>query len=270
MNRKKNIILDEKKFHDKWANIESPEKINVRFVNEAATAPEIRYIVKLIGNIKRKKILDIGCGLGEVSVYFATKGANVTSVDLSQGMLRFSKKLAKINNTKINTHLASAENFKLPLSKKFDVIYAGNCLHHANITKSIKEIKKHLKPKGIFISWDPIAYNPLINMYRKIAFKVRTEDEHPLKLKDINYIKKNFKNSKTKYFWLSTLIIFIWMYFFERRNPNKERYWKSVIYESDKWRLIYYPLYIVDKILLAVIPPLKLLCWNVVIYGEKK
>jgi hypothetical protein len=60
------------------------------------------------------------------------------------------------------------------------------------------------------------------------------------------------------------------MYFFEKRNPNKERYWKSVIYESDKWRLVYYPLYIVDKILLALIPPLKLLCWNVVIYGEKK
>jgi 2-polyprenyl-3-methyl-5-hydroxy-6-metoxy-1,4-benzoquinol methylase len=164
MNKKKNINLDEKKFHDKWANVENPKKINVRFVNEAVTAPEMRCIVKLLGNIKGKKILDLGCGLGEVSVYFATKGADVTSVDLSHGMLHFSKKLAKINNTKINTHLASAENLKLPISKKFDIIYAGNCLHHANIKKSIKEIKKYLKPKGTFVSWDPIAYNPIINI----------------------------------------------------------------------------------------------------------
>jgi SAM-dependent methyltransferase len=268
MNKKKNIMQVEKKFHDKWANIEKPEKINVKLVNEAATAPEIRYIVKLIGDIKGKKILDIGCGLGEVSVYFAMKGADVTSIDLSDGMLRFSKKLARINNTKINTYLASAENFKLPLSKKFDIIYAGNCLHHANIKKSIQEIKKYLKPKGIFVSWDPIAYNPLINIYRKIASKVRTQDEHPLKLNDINYIRKNFKNSKAEYFWLCTLLIFIWMYFFERRNPNKERYWKSVIYESNKWKLFYYPLFILDRIIFILIPPLKFLCWNVVIYGE--
>ena len=60
------------------------------------------------------------------------------------------------------------------------------------------------------------------------------------------------------------------MFLFEKRNPNKERYWKSVIYESNKWRLVYYPLYIIDKILLTLIPPLKLLCWNVIIYGEKK
>jgi SAM-dependent methyltransferase len=86
-------------------------------------------------------------------------------------MLRFSRKLAKINNIKISTHLASAENLKLPISTKFDIIYAGNCLHHANIKKSIKEIKKHLKSDGIFISWDPIAYNPIINIYRKIASK---------------------------------------------------------------------------------------------------
>ena len=39
-------------------------------------------------------------------------------------------------------------------------------------------------------SWDPLKYNFFINVYRKIATDVRTEDEHPLSIEDINLIKK--------------------------------------------------------------------------------
>ena len=180
----------EKKFHDKWAQLENPKTINIKLINEASTAPEMRYISYIIGNIKNKKILDLGCGLGEASVYFATKLAKVTALDLSPGMLKLANKLAKINKVKIKTQLATAENFKLKKNDKFDIIYAGNCLHHSNIKESLKSISFYLKKGGIFVSWDPIAYNPLINIYRKLASQVRTVDEHPLTVSDINLIKK--------------------------------------------------------------------------------
>lgn len=260
----------EKEFHDKWAQLENPETINIKLLNEASTAPEMRHISYIIGNIKNKKILDLGCGLGEASIYFATKLAKVTALDLSPGMLKLTNKLAQINKVKIKTHLATAENFKLKKNNKFDIIYAGNCLHHSNIKETLKSISFHLKKDGIFVSWDPIAYNPIINIYRKLACKVRTIDEHPLTIGDINLIKKNFKNVKTKYFWLLTLLIFIFMYIFQNRDPNKERYWKAIIYEEKKWQWIYLPLEFIDKILLFLFPPLKLFCWNVVIYGVKK
>ena len=260
----------EKKFHDKWAQLENPKKINIKLINEASTAPEMRHISFIIGNIKNKKILDVGCGLGEASIYFATKLAKVTALDLSPGMLKLTNKLALINKVKIKTHLATAENFKLKKSDKFDIIYAGNCLHHSNIKETLKSISLHLKKGGIFVSWDPIAYNPIINIYRKLANKVRTVDEHPLTVSDINLIKKNFKNVQTKYFWLLTLLIFIFMYIYQKRNPNKERYWKAIIYEEKKWKWIYIPLEFIDKILLFLFPPLRLLCWNIVIYGVKK
>ena len=258
----------EAEFHDKWAEIEDPEKIEVKLINEASTSPEMRFITKQIGNFNGKKILDVGCGLGEVSIYFALKGANVTALDISSGMLKKTSQLAKLNGVKIKTHLATAEDFNFSDNEKFDVIYMGNCLHHANIDRSMKNVVSHLNKDGIFLSWDPIAYNPIINIYRLIATKVRTPDEHPLKLSDIKLIKNYFKFSETNYFWFTTLIIFVLMFIVQFKNPNKERFWKTVIYESKRWEWLYKPLERLDKIILKVFPPLKLLCWNVVIFGK--
>ena len=255
----------EKKFHDQWAENENIENIDVIKTNEACTSPEIRFISKQLGKIEYKSLLDLGCGLGEVSVYFAIKGADVTACDISEGMLKSAKSLANKNNVNIKTHLTAAEDLKFPKGSSFDVIYAGNLFHHVDIEQTLDEIKPHIKPDGVLVSWDPIAYNPLINIYRKIAKKVRTEDEHPLTIEDIGSFRNQFRQVETRYFWFSTLIIFIIMALVQRRNPNKERYWKIVTTEADRWAPIYKPLEKFDNLILKILPPLRLLCWNVVI-----
>lgn len=261
------IIDKEEQFHDEWAYSEDLSKIDIKRNNEASTAPEMRFIRKNIGDIKGKSILDVGCGLGEASIYFAIEGAKVTALDLSQGMLDAVLYLAKNNHVEIKIHKSTAEGFNLNKNDIFDIIYVGNLLHHVDIEATLKQITNHLKPNGIMVSWDPLAYNPIINIYRRIATEVRTLDEHPLKLKDIKLFSKYFKSVKQKYFWLTTLIIFIFMYFLQKRDPNKERYWKKIVEESNKWEWIYKPLEILDKIILFLVPPLKLLCWNVVLIG---
>ena len=178
------------------------------------------------------------------------------------------RKLAELIKFDLYTKLTS-ENFNFINNEKFDVIYVGNCFHHSEIEKSINEIKKHLSNDGILVSWDPMAYNPIINIYRKIATKVRTIDEHPLTLKDLSLFKKNFSNIEIEYFWFTTLLIFCLMFIFQRKNPNKERYWKSIIYDHKKWLWLYYPLEKIDKLILKIFPFLKFLCWNVAIFARK-
>ena len=112
-----------------------------------------------------------------------------------------------------------------------------------------------------------MAYNPAINYYRRHAMEVRTEDEHPLRLKDIRAVRAHFRESDTHWFWLSTLSIFIIMAVVQRRDPNKERYWKKIIEEADQWAWLYRPLEVFDKLLL-LLPFLRPLCWNVAIVGR--
>ena len=261
-------LQKEEIFHDKWAEKEKIEYIDVRQVNEAITSPELRYIRETLGDIKGKSLLDVGCGLGEASVYFALEGANVTAMDISQGMLDCALKLAVQNRVDIKTHKSAAEQTNLPDDRKYDIIYAGNLLHHVDIEKTLKMLKPYLAKGGILITWDPLAYNPIINLYRILATDVRTPDEHPLTWSDIRLFYKNFDKVETRYFWLTTLFIFIIMAVFQKRNPNKERYWKSVVEEAPKWERIYRPLATIDRFLLKLFPPLRLLCWNVVIKAQ--
>ena len=263
-----NRLDAEREFHDAWAASEDVENIDVRVVNEVCTAPEMRYITNRLGDLKGKALLDVGCGLGEASVYFATRGADVTSSDLSQGMVDATTRLARANDATITQHIASAEDMQLPGDAKFDVIYSGNLLHHVDIEQTISRMKPHLAKGGVLVTWDPLAYNPAINLYRKIATDVRTPDEHPLTWSDLKLFDKHFNHVERKYFWLTTLVIFVIMAVGQRRNPNEERFWKVILQEGDKWAWLYRPLEKLDKFLLFALPPLRLLCWNVVVVAS--
>jgi 2-polyprenyl-3-methyl-5-hydroxy-6-metoxy-1,4-benzoquinol methylase len=258
----------EEQFHDEWAASEDVAQINVRHRNEACTAPEMRHIRKKLGELRGRTLLDVGCGLGEASVYFAMEGATVTATAMSPGMCQTTQRLAELNGVSLTTHVSAIEDLGLRPDEQFDIIYTGNTLHHADIAATLANLIPHLKPDGVFVSWDPVAYNPIINLYRAIATKVRTEDEHPLRLRDIRAVTSHFKYSEVSWFWLTTQLIFILMVAAQFRSPNKERFWKKVIDEADSWAWLYRPLAALDRGLIKVLPFLGPLCWNVVIIAN--
>lgn len=267
-NKTEERYIAEENFHDEWAESTDYEKIDVLKMNESITAPEMRQITKSLGNLHGKSLLDIGCGLGEASVYFAIKGATVTASDISGGMLEVTQKLATHNKVNLKTHKSTAEDLNFKNGETFDIVYVGNLFHHVEIEPTILNIKKVMKPNSTLVSWDPLAYNPLINIYRWIATDVRTEDEHPFKASDIKLFKKHFNKVTVHYYWLTTLVIFVLMVLVQFRNPNKVRFWKKVVEDGEKWAWLYQPLAAFDTFILKIFPFLGLLCWNVVIKAE--
>ncbi len=267
-NTKIKILNREENFHDNWADSINIDELIVDELFEASTSPENRIIIKKIGNIKDKKILELGCGAGEASVYFAKKGAEVTAVDISKGMLEVVQKLAKKNNVSVSTKQSSSDNIDFE-DGTFDIVYAANLLHHVDILNSLKEVSRVLKKGGILASWDPVAHNPMINIYRRMATDVRTKDEHPIKMKQLKLFSKYFSSLETETTWLFTLWIFIKFYFLDRVHPNDERYWKKILKEHRQLEKIYYRLEKIDKFFLKVFPFLKRYCWNIVIVAKK-
>ena len=268
---KKRNYLTEEHFHDEWALNTPIGEINVVAQFKGTTSPEYKGAVRFLGNVKGKKILNLGCGLGEEAVYLAILGAKVYAIDISTQMLEFTRKLARRYKVgkRITYHHMSAENLKFD-DNMFDGVLGCSILHHVNTVKAVKEVKRTLKPGGVAVFLEPLAYNPVINIYRTMASEVRTDHEHPLTYKDIEKIRKVFPNLIHKEFQLLTLLIFIWFFIGEQLHPNKVRYWKKIITEGNKYKKTFKLLYGIDNMLLNIVPFFRRLCWVTVMKVRKE
>ena len=258
----------EQLFHDIWAAAIDVDGIRVADYFEACTAPENRFILKHMGDVKGKHLLDLGCGAGENSVYFAKKGAVCVAADYSPGMVEVALHLAATNNVKIQGRTMNAIALDCP-DNSFDFVYAANLLHHLPDPRAaILEMHRVLKPGGKACFWDPLKHNPIINVYRRIATKVRTEDETPLDINIVNFVKSHFSKTEYDTFWIATLWIFLRFYLIEKVDPNKERYWKKIIIEHVRLKPKYQQLEKLD-IILKKIPGMKRFAWNLAVVATK-
>ncbi|MEM7357006.1 MAG: class I SAM-dependent methyltransferase [Acidobacteriota bacterium] len=254
----------EEAFHNEWATSVDLDSVMVDASFESCTAPEGRRIVEWLGDLRGKQLLDVGCGLGEAAVYFAKQGAEVTATDLSGEMLALTERVAERHGVRVATAKGPAET--LPFDDaSFDVVYAGNVLHHGDTAAMIDELHRLLRPGGVAVTWDPLHHNPLINVYRRMATQVRTEDEHPLRIQDLELFRRRFRQVDHECFWFFTLLTFVRFFVIERVHPNKERYWKKVIAEADRLEPFYSRLERWDRHLLGRLPWLGRYCWNVAV-----
>jgi len=255
-------------FHNEWANSTSLDKVRVAELFESPVAMENRWILHCMGDLKGKKLLDIGAGLGESSVYFALQGAQVTCTDISPGMVELAQRLALHHGTTIEGIVTPGETIEAA-DGQFDIVYIANTIHHVSSKEKLfSEIHRVLKPNGRFFSIDPLAYNPVINVYRNMATEVRTEDEAPLSLADLDLVKRHFRNVQHREFWIATLLLFLKYYLIDRVHPNQERYWKRIFEETTTSLAWWLPIRSLDSVLTRI-PLVKLLAWNIVMWGEK-
>jgi len=258
----------ESTFHDQWAASVDLKSIAVREAFEAPTALENRFILRQMGDLGGRRLLDIGCGLGESSVYFALSGARVTATDLSPGMVQTAVELGRLHGVGVEGIVAPGEELPVP-TDHYDFVYAANTLHHVtDREKLLQHIHRALKPGGSVYLWDPLAYNPIINVYRRMAAQVRTADESPLTFQDAALAKRYFPNARHREFWIGSLALFLKYYFIDRIDPNQQRYWKRIYQETPRRLWWWRPLAAMDSALTQV-PLFRRLAWNMVIWGNK-
>lgn len=108
--------------------------------------------LNLIGNVKGKKVLEIGCGGAQCSIAFAKQGAKVTALDLSEEQLKFARKLAIINKAKVNFIQHDIQDLKPIKGKSQDIVFSAFALQYVpNLDKCFKEVRRVLKRNGRFI-----------------------------------------------------------------------------------------------------------------------
>ncbi len=156
----------------------------------------------IFDNIKKTdKVLDIGCGRGEVIVRCAKKGIICFGVDYSKSAISICKEVLK--NQKIRSDRAKVMNAKKLefKDKQFDIVIMMDVVEHLHdweLAKALSEARRVLKPRGkILIHTSPNKNN--MSVLRTIArvfnIKFASEEFHvneqtPASL--ANVLKYNF------------------------------------------------------------------------------
>ncbi len=158
------------------------EDLSYHGKNTAYPGNHFRYeiILDFLATQSLGSLLDAGCGPGLMTRLLQKKGWQVTACDYSLGMLKSAKEKAKQENLPdVYRHLSLQELSQL--GKKFDIVLLNGVLPYISEKeegKVFSEIKKVLKPKGIFIA---SHYNLYFDFFGLDKWSVKAVVENILK-----------------------------------------------------------------------------------------
>lgn len=110
-----------------------------------------RYLLGLLPP-RCERVLEIGCGAGELTRRLAERAQSVVAVDLSPQMMRLAREQSVEH---ANIEYVTGDVMQLPLAVgKFDCVISIATLHHLPLNQAVLKMKDALKPGGVLVVHD--------------------------------------------------------------------------------------------------------------------
>jgi ubiquinone/menaquinone biosynthesis C-methylase UbiE len=219
-----NTVKDEESFYD-HDYFTSPGKSGFEkwlISLQPALPKATEKILEALGQIKDRRICEIGCGTGILTRELALKGAIISAVDISSEEL----KIAQERNREFIPELVSFHKGDVCSldfeDESFDLVAGISILHHVDQSRISREIHRILKPGGRAVFTEPLGHNPISNLWRKFTPSIRTKNEWPLRYKEIEEMGNLFRVVKYREFACLTLISsLVFLFTFSKKLKNR-------------------------------------------------
>jgi ubiquinone/menaquinone biosynthesis C-methylase UbiE len=154
-------------------------------------------VTEYLGDLKGKRVLEFGCGLGEISALLAKSGAEVTTFDLSGNSVFTARRRAVLNGVEEDIALVVAAGEALPFTDEcFDVLFGKAILHHLDVNLGSEQLYRVLKAGGKAVFVEPMGMNPVLNFVREYVpypNKNPRGEDHPLNYQEITILGRDFR-----------------------------------------------------------------------------
>jgi ubiquinone/menaquinone biosynthesis C-methylase UbiE len=115
--------------------------------------PWHRTVERLLPDLNGSKVLEVGCGRGDFSLWLAAKypHATIIGVDFSEAAITIAADKQRAELSNVSFAVGDAEDLKFGCSM-FDYVVSCECLEHVrHPDRMAREIARVLKPEGKFI-----------------------------------------------------------------------------------------------------------------------
>ena len=160
--------------------------------------PVLQRALSHFGDVKGKTIIDLGCGRGATSLYFAHCGANVISVDSSEIAIKILSEYCKNNSIENISplHISAQGINALP---QVDYVFGSMILHHIEPFDEFALILRNsIKLGGKAFFWENNAQSKIMIWFRQNIIgklwvpKYGDPDEFPLTPGEVGELRKRF------------------------------------------------------------------------------
>lgn len=146
---------------DSWNKHSKRYQSKVDFKFDNVDYGDLRYKTEkdlnLIGDVKGKKVLELGCGGANCGISLAKQGAIVTCTDISDEQVKAAKENAKRERVNIQFIVSPMEELTFS-ENEFDVVISMAALGYIkDIDKVFHNVRFILKDMGIFVFTLPDA-----------------------------------------------------------------------------------------------------------------
>ena len=158
----------------KWDILYASEKRSLfarfeEFIINAYFSDVFTKAILSVSNIKKGKIFEPGSGGGMTCAKFATRGFDVTAMDLSENALHKCKNLFK--HMALEAKFALGDLFHIPIKdEQFDLVFNQGVMEHFRLSnldpsKGMKEMLRVLKKNGTLVILVPAYFSPPFFIY---------------------------------------------------------------------------------------------------------
>lgn len=185
--------------------LEPLDRSNIeRYLNPPAdSAYALEYAYHLLGDVKGKTVLDLGCGTGENIIPLIERGACVIGIDISPDLIALAQERLQSANRLATIQVGSAYETGLA-DESVDVIFCMSLIHHLEIVRVRDEMRRILKPDGAIILKEPIRFSLGYAKLRNL-FPDRediSQYEHPVTRDELAIMMHPFRVEGTRFFRL--------------------------------------------------------------------
>ncbi len=108
--------------------------------------------LRLLGDVRGKRILEVGCGGGQCSIAFAKQGAAATGIDQSSAQIAYARALAEREGVRVDFIEGDVTTLPWIASGSQDAVFSAHALNYVeDIESCFDEVRRVLKPGGPFV-----------------------------------------------------------------------------------------------------------------------